>query len=124
MELPQAENWIYVLLDSEGEIKKKPVDTGLNAAKSTSEELAVYVKIQITRFMQDNEQKSMIQIIDISSTIWFDQSKEEKDLLSLINATVSHELRNPLNSIIAQNIRKESLYENMLIQIKNLDQHS
>jgi signal transduction histidine kinase len=27
----------------------------------------------------------------------------------MINATVSHELRNPLNSIIAKNIEKEAL---------------
>ena len=34
-------------------------------------------------------------------------------MLKIINATVSHELRNPLNSLIAQNIEKQYLYENM-----------
>jgi len=66
----------------------------------------------------------MIQIIDVSTMVWFEQGREEKDLLSLINATVSHELRNPLNSIIAQNVRKESLYENMLIQLQFLDKQN
>jgi signal transduction histidine kinase len=32
----------------------------------------------------------------------------------LINATVSHELRNPLNSLIAQNIEKKALYKELL----------
>lgn len=31
----------------------------------------------------------------------------------MINACVSHELRNPLNSIIAQNIEKHHLYNEM-----------
>ena len=31
----------------------------------------------------------------------------------MINACVSHELRNPLNSIIAQNIHKYHLYLNL-----------
>jgi signal transduction histidine kinase len=36
----------------------------------------------------------------------------------LINATVSHELRNPLNSLIAQNIEKEALYEELKEEIE------
>ena len=31
----------------------------------------------------------------------------------MINATVSHELRNPLNSIAAINIQKEMLYQQL-----------
>ena len=38
--------------------------------------------------------------------------------MSLINACVSHELRNPLNSIIAQNIQKSRLYEQLEIIIE------
>ena len=41
----------------------------------------------------------VLQIIDISSQIKYDIANGEKKLLSLINATVSHEMRNPLNSI-------------------------
>ena len=48
----------------------------------------------------------MLQIIDISHTILYDQEKAQNAFLELINACVSHELRNPLNSIIAQNIEK------------------
>ena len=41
-------------------------------------------------------------------------------MLKIINATVSHELRNPLNSLIAQNIEKQYLYQNMENIIKTI----
>jgi len=52
----------------------------------------------------------MLQVIEVTDTIQINKAKERSELLSLINATVSHEMRNPLNSIIAQNVEKESLY--------------
>ena len=41
----------------------------------------------------------------------------------LINATVSHELRNPLNSLIAQNMEKTALYKELREEIdkSNMD---
>ena len=47
----------------------------------------------------DNQTKTMLQITDISSLILYNIVKGEKKLLTLINAAVSHEMRNPLNSI-------------------------
>jgi hypothetical protein len=58
----------------------------------------------------------MLQIIDISDSILYDQTKAKNEFLSLINATVSHEMRNPLNSICAENIQKQELVK----QIKEL----
>jgi len=49
---------------------------------------------------------------------------EQNEMLSILNATVSHELRNPLNSIVGQNTRKESLYEDMEILISELEDSS
>ena len=43
----------------------------------------------------------------------FEEEKNQNKLLSVINATVSHELRNPLNSIIAINFEKEGLYKEL-----------
>ena len=43
----------------------------------------------------------MVQIIDVSKSVLYDQEKGHTDMLQIINATVSHELRNPLNSLIA-----------------------
>ena len=53
----------------------------------------------------------MIQFIDISKAILYDMEKGHNAVLSMINACVSHEMRNPLNSIIAQNIEKEEMYK-------------
>jgi signal transduction histidine kinase len=46
--------------------------------------------------------KIMMTFNDISQKILYDSSKAEGELLSLINSTISHEMRNPLNSIINQ----------------------
>ena len=51
----------------------------------------------------------VLQIIDISSNIKYYKAKGDKKLLTLINATVSHEMRNPLNSIQSQMIKQKHI---------------
>jgi len=51
--------------------------------------------------------------MDVSASVLYDLKLAENKLLAMINACVSHELRNPLNSIIAQNILKSALYNEM-----------
>ena len=41
----------------------------------------------------------------------FEKEQSHSKVLALINATVSHELRNPLNAINAINLQKKSLYD-------------
>ena len=41
----------------------------------------------------------VLQIIDVSEKVQCEKAEGEKKLKSLINATVSHEMRNPVNSI-------------------------
>jgi len=55
----------------------------------------------------------MIQVIDVSARIYYQLKTAENKLLSMINACISHELRNPLNSIVAQNNLKSLIYEQM-----------
>lgn len=40
----------------------------------------------------------------------YEQQKTINEQLELLNACVSHELRNPLNSIKARNLEKKALY--------------
>lgn len=50
--------------------------------------------------------------MDVSNQIMFNRANGEKKLLALINATVSHEMRNPLNSIYSQNLKQNQISEN------------
>ena len=52
----------------------------------------------------------MLQFIDISKSILYDNQKAQNHALEMINACVSHEMRNPLNSIVAHNIENKHLY--------------
>jgi len=58
--------------------------------------------------------------MDVSASVFYDLKLAENKLLVMINACVSHELRNPLNSIVAQNILKSTLYDEIEQVIKLL----
>jgi signal transduction histidine kinase len=60
------------------------------------------VKKSMIKSFKKGSEKTMICFIDISQKILYDTSKAEGEFLSLINSTISHEMRNPLNSIINQ----------------------
>ena len=90
-ELQDVEKFIY------------QVDAGLSQRK--------YFQFKVTFLEGDNLR--IVQIVDISSTILYGESKAQNEFLQLINATVSHELRNPLNSLKAQNILKKNLYKKL-----------
>ena len=61
-----------------------------------------YVQIKKLRYKSNRRYLDLLQIIDISSDIMYDLATGEKKLLALINATVSHEMRNPINSMQSQ----------------------
>ena len=47
----------------------------------------------------------VINILDQTVSIMFSKSKGEKKILQLINACVSHQLRNPINTILIANLK-------------------
>jgi signal transduction histidine kinase len=59
-----------------------------------------FVQIKIKRIREKGKNLKLIQVIDVSHKILYDETKAEQHFLELINASVSHELRNPLNSMI------------------------
>lgn len=62
----------------------------------------VHFKIKKIQGMNKKDaEKKLLQIIDVSNKMLYNEAKAEKTYLNLINAAVSHELRNPLNSIVA-----------------------
>ena len=62
-------------------------------------------------------------MIDISDTILYDEIKSMTEFLEVVNGCISHEVRNPLNSIIAQNISKKVLYKKLKQLIQTLFNH-
>ena len=66
----------------------------------------------------------MIQMIDISDKILYNEAKAEKKFLTLMNATVSHELRNPLNSLINGIENMYSYFRNLRKLLKFLDSNN
>ena len=70
-------------------------------AKKVVGEAKHYVQIKLTQYQSQEQLSQMLQILDISANILYEQQRADNKFLSLINACISHELRNPLNSIIA-----------------------
>ena len=81
-------------------------------------EMNVYKKETDKRFMQFRLQNFeredcdvlMVQGIDVSYNILYDNAKAQKEILEVSNACVSHEMRNPMNSISAINEAKKAIY--------------
>ena len=70
--------------------------------------------------MNEEEQNTkMVQFVDVSLNVERQNIKQHNELLNLINATVSHELRNPLNSISSQNIENNFLYDQICALLTN-----
>ena len=63
------------------------------------------MQVKIQECESDIKKYHVLKIIDISKDILYEKIKGEKRLLALINATVSHEMRNPINSLKSQNIK-------------------
>ena len=61
-----------------------------------------YVQVRKEKIQTWFKKHEVIQIIDVSQKILYEMAVGEKRLFSLINATVSHEMRNPANSIQSQ----------------------
>jgi signal transduction histidine kinase len=70
-----------------------------------------YFRAKIKTIYIQSSKRQVLQFHNISNSIFYDHQKDQNALLQLINACVSHELRNPLNSIVSQNELKKKLYE-------------
>lgn len=50
----------------------------------------------------ETQNRFTIQFIDISADIFYDEIKAQEEFMNITTSTISHEMRNPLNSIISQ----------------------
>jgi signal transduction histidine kinase len=63
----------------------------------------------------------MLQIRDVSDRMLYREVMAQQNLLSLVNATVSHELRNPLNSMVGQIAGMEQFFRKFKKVINTLE---
>jgi len=81
--------------------------------------------LKVTNVEEDSDQsdcsqKLLVQLIDVSDKILYNESKAEQSFITLINAAISHELRNPLNSLVGQMNSMQSYLKNFAKIIYNL----
>ena len=93
-EKEQSENNVYEIIE--------PVQA---KGMQTFKYVQLHREVVETKFSKHD----VLQFIDISQKIMYEMALGEKRLFSLINATVSHDMRNPTNSILAQVYEQESL---------------
>lgn len=80
-----------------------------------------YFQIKLNELIGENENELMITIVDCSHQIQYTNEKTNNQVLKTVNATVNHELRNPLNSIVATNEHKSYLYKELQNVLTNKD---
>ena len=68
----------------------------------------------------NKEEKYLMQLIDVSDKMLYNEVKAEQSFLTLINATVSHELRNPLNSLLGQIQTMEFFFQTFGMLIEDM----
>lgn len=76
--------------------------SSIQSTTSFQDQAFSFVMFKRTSCLFEKSLKVIVQIIDISGNILYNQEKTKAEVLQLINATISHEMRNPLNSILNQ----------------------
>ena len=64
-----------------------------------------FFKFKVERIKRENEAMLVLKITDITINIRLQQSQQQKQILQMVNACVSHEMRNPINAIFAMNMQ-------------------
>jgi len=77
--------------------------------KEKKEECFDFFMIKLIQLPTEGEREVAIQITDVSIKIFNDSLRQEQKYLTLINTTISHEIRNPINSMAAQIVNIERM---------------
>lgn len=82
-----VEEMCFELIAKDQLLKDNPVD------------LKMYFKVKMKKYLKNEEEKIMVQVVDITKSVLYEEVYTQNQFLAVTNATVSHELRNPLQSI-------------------------
>ena len=77
-----------------------------------------FLRVKKQTFMLNSKERHIFMICEISTLVRFERLLGEKRLTEIVNALVSHDMRNPLNSIMAM-IDKISLTSEEIEEIIN-----
>lgn len=98
-------------------MKISDTETGTGSGLSIQQQYQ-FIQFRVKDYKKGDQKMKLLQIIDVTSYILYTEFKAKNQFTSLINACVSHELRNPLNSIISKNIEKSALYLQLQIKLQ------
>ena len=79
-----------------------------------------YFSITISSLNSGNSKFQVIKFNNESLSIKFNLNLSEKRLLELVNACVSHEMRNPINGIFGMNVQLRSIITRLFTIIRSL----
>ena len=80
------------------------------------------LKIKVSIFHDgDHMKRTLIQMIDITSNLMYNNQVTENKTIGMLNSTVSHELRNPLNSLKSYNLEKKAILKDVKEYLDNED---
>lgn len=108
LNLEQTYKYVHLKIKPLNE-KKKPIDRrpGFNMGSGNS-----FNVVEESEITSSTNKEYFIQIIDISDRMLYNDAMAEQQFLEMINGAVSHELRNPLNSMIGQISSMQDFFEN------------
>lgn len=100
-------------LDSATEIQKQLHTKASNMGHLGLEQVPSYRFFQIKKCVTKSKEEDMItlQFIDIDPNVFYDDIKAQEGFSTLINSTISHEMRNPLNAIISQELIHQQILD-------------
>lgn len=107
MDLDLIQNKVFKMLD----VKEFNTDQKTDSKIEVGVKKFRYVQIKRPRNKAAVETHEQIQVIDVTARVKFDFFMVERRIQELINAMVSHELRNPLNSIQNQTFLQKCINE-------------
>ncbi len=70
--------------------------------KESGEGEADFFQVKVIQISEGGCQEVMIQIQNVSARVQSQFLSIERQYMSIMNSTVSHEMRNPLNAIVSQ----------------------
>ena len=87
------------------------------------EDMRAYYQIKLKKFWANKNEFIVLQIHEISAQIKFDKLADEQRILQQVNACFSHEMKNPINSILSQNLKLKEIAHILLETIDNKEFH-